>query len=377
MQDSTGVCRVIAPMKVRPWACYKLACWIKTAEIQGADLRLAAIGKNGRNLSFHEKHLESNKEWTEYDVVFNSLECPEISLYIGVWGPFKGKFWIDDARIEEVSLVNIIRRDACPFRITSDDGKATYEEGKDYQQVRDEKLGKDPYDGGEYHFHHEGAKIRLTEKSRINDGEKLSVSWYHPVLINDEQVGCSLSDPKVFTILEDQAKRVNNLLHPRTFFMSHDEIRIGGWDLYAQKSGKTPGQLLAENAKHCVEILRTLNPKCRIVVWSDMFDPYHNAVTNYYLVNGSLKGSWEGLPKDVLIANWNSGKAAESLKWFVDRGYEQVIAGYYDGDISNLQHWNKAAKGISGVNGFMYTTWQQKYTHLEEYGKALRMGSGE
>ena len=52
-----------------------------------------------------------------------------------------------------------------------------------------------------------------------------------------------------------------------------------------------------------------------------MFDPHHNAVDKYYLVNGSLKGSWEGLARDVIIANWNGDKAAESLKFFADRGH--------------------------------------------------------
>jgi len=29
-------------------------------------------------------------------------------------------------------------------------------------------------------------------------------------------------------------------------------------------------------------------------VWSDMFDPLHNAVDHYYAVKGSLKDSWKG-----------------------------------------------------------------------------------
>ena len=114
--------------------------------------------------------------------------------------------------------------------------------------------------------------------------------------------------------------------------MSHDEIRVANWCLACQSRKRTPGQLLAENARRCTSILKAVNPQARIVVWSDMFDPHHNAVDNYYLVNGSLKGSWEGLAHDVVIANWNGGKAAESLKFFADRGHPQIIAGYYDGD---------------------------------------------
>ncbi len=104
-----------------------------------------------------------------------------------------------------------------------------------------------------------------------------------------------------------------------------------------------------------------------------MFDPHHNAVDNYYLVNGSLKGSWDGLSRDVIIANWNSGKASESLKFFAGRGHRQVIAGYYDADdLSNFRAWDAAARGVSGVFGFMYTTWQSKYNLLEKYGHAMR-----
>jgi hypothetical protein len=94
-------------------------------------------------------------------------------------------------------------------------------------------------------------------------------------------------------------------------------------------------------------------------------------VDKYYLVNGPLTGSWEGLSKDVVIANWNGGKAAESLKFFAGRGHTQVIAGYYDGDIRNVRKWDAAAAGVPGVTGFMYTTWKANYAQLEEYVKAL------
>jgi hypothetical protein len=190
-------------------------------------------------------------------------------------------------------------------------------------------------------------------------------------LVHGEQVACSLLAPKVFELLADQAKRVNDLLHPKTLFMSHDEIRVAGWDETATKSGLTPGGQLAENARRCVKIIKDVDPAARVVVWSDMFDPNHNAVDHYYLVNGSWKGSWEGLPKDVVVANWNGGKAAASLKFFADRGHPQVIAGYYDGDLSNFRKWDAAARGVPGVRGFMYTTWAHNFGLLEAYGKAI------
>src|SRR5262249_46653603 len=149
------------------------------------------------------------------------------------------------------------------------------------------------------------------------------------------QVACCLGEEKVYDLLRDQAKRVNELFRPKTFFMSHDELRVAGWCRAC--GGKPPGQMLADNVRRCVAILKEVSPGAPVAVWSDMFDPHHNAVDGYYLVNGSLKGSWEGLPREVVIANWNGGKAAESLKWFADRGHAQVIAGYYDGDLSNFR----------------------------------------
>jgi hypothetical protein len=158
--------------------------------------------------------------------------------------------------------------------------------------------------------------------------------------------------------------------------MSHDEIRVANWCKACRDRKLSPGQLLAENVRQCTRILKSVNPRARIVVWSDMFDPHHNAVDTYYLVNGSLKGSWEGLPRDVIIANWNSGKARESLNFFAGRGHRQIIAGYYDvDDLGNFQLWDAAAQGVKGIEGFMYTTWAARYGLLERYAEAMRGGS--
>jgi hypothetical protein len=109
-----------------------------------------------------------------------------------------------------------------------------------------------------------------------------------------------------------------------------------------------PGRLLADNVRRCVALVKEVNPKARLVIWSDMFDPNHNAVERYYLVNGPLTGSWEGLPREVIVANWNGGKRSESLRWFAGRGHEQVIAGYYDDGLEDFRRWDEAARGVSG-----------------------------
>ena len=109
-----------------------------------------------------------------------------------------------------------------------------------------------------------------------------------------------------------------------------------------------------------------------IYVWNDMFDPYHNAVKDYYLVRGDLKGSWEGLPKEVVIVNWYFGAREKNLPFFADRGHRQVVAGYYDGPVEQAREWMKSAAKVKGVVGVMYTTWVHNYDHLEEFAKIVR-----
>jgi hypothetical protein len=117
-----------------------------------------------------------------------------------------------------------------------------------------------------------------------------------------------------------------------------------------------------------------LVPDAEVIDWNDMFDPYHNAVDKYYLVGSTLEKSWDGLDKSMIIANWSSGKAAESLKFFAARGNRQVIAGYYDADDvkAEVAHWSDAAHSVAGVRGFMYTTWRNDYKNLEKYAEAVR-----
>jgi hypothetical protein len=364
-------CRLTQKVKVRPHAAYRFSAWIKTKDFKADQFKLMALGKNGRGLTFHEARLKPTQDWAEFVVPFNSLDSEEVTLFVGQWGNKAGTMWIDDLKFEEIPLVNVLRRPGCPLVVTSADGKTTFEEGKDFEPVRDPKLGVEPY-AGVFSFKHAGPSIRLTAESRIKDGDRLHASWYHPVQVHGEQMTCCLSEPKVYERLRDQAKRVHQLLKPKTYMMSHDEIRVANWCKACQATGKAPGEQLADNVRRCVEIIKEIDPKAKVLVWNDMFDPNHNAVDNYYLVNGSWRDSWKGLPAEVGIMNWNGGKAENSLKFFAERGHTQIIAGYYDspGD-ANFKKWTEASRGVPNVTGFLYTTWQHKYADLEAYGKRM------
>jgi len=205
----------------------------------------------------------------------------------------------------------------------------------------------------------------------VPDGELLKVSYYHTHVIYDGQVGACVEEPAFQEILRDQAVRLPALWGSRSHLMAHDEWRIMGWDESCVKSKLTPGGIAAKNVRFCSGLLEKSAPGGRILVWNDMFDPHHNAVKDYYLVNGTLAGSWEGLAPAVQIMNWNHGKRDESLAFFAGRGHSQVIAGFYDERLANVSSWLVSAAKVKNVKGFMYTTWRNDYSNLEAVAKIL------
>ena len=139
-------------------------------------------------------------------------------------------------------------------------------------------------------------------------------------------------------------------------------------------------QAPAAAAKTPLELLQTMKAQNQTLLekqTATMFDPNHNAVSGpYYLVNGDLRGSWEGLPKEVIVLPWYFSKRSESLAFFAGRGHHQVIAGYYDEQPERVKDWLDAAgKFPDSVLGVMYTTWQNRYGDLEKFATVIDANS--
>lgn len=359
--------RVSRVLKVQPWRQYHASVWIKTAGYKASETKMFAMGADGRPLSHSNLGVKPDQDWTQHHVIFNSLDNTEVRFYCGAWGGKAGKLWLDDAQVEETALVNMVRRAACPLVVQAD-GKPLAE-GTDFAELRDPKLGMVPY-AGQFDVWHEPPKLTIPAGSKLANGAKLEVSFYHTALVYDHQVTCCLGDPGVFDVIGKQVALVEQHFTPKTYFLSHDEIRVGNWCPGCRREGQTAGQLLAENMRKCVAVIHKINPKARLCVWSDMFDPAHNAVKNFYLTDGDLAGAWEGLPKEMTIVNWNHEKAAKSLPFFAERGHAQVLAGYYDADPKSIAGWLDQGQGLSGVTGAMYTTWTGNFDHLETFAES-------
>ena len=209
----------------------------------------------------------------------------------------------------------------------------------------------------------------------------MRISYYHASIIQAEQVDCCMSDPKVYDIIDWQIQQVKKAMSPSGYFMSHDEIRQQGSDFACRQSKLTPGRILADNVKRCTEIIRKHEKDKPIFVWSDMFDPTHNAkkAGRYYLVEGDgpWYESWKGLPRDVIVVTWQSNPKTrgESLKHFADLGNRQILAGYYDHDVTAITGWLADAAKVKGVEGVMYTTWRHDYSDLEKFAEEVAKSS--
>ena len=133
------------------------------------------------------------------------------------------------------------------------------------------------------------------------------------------------------------------------------------------------GRILGDCLTRQVAIIREANPKAEIAVWSDMLDPNHNGRKNpYYLVRGDFDGSWNHIPKDMIIAVWGQKVRPASFEHFSGLGFRTLGAAYYDtDDLADVPAWIEIMQKTKGSTGMMYTTWLDKYKLLPDFARLL------
>ena len=257
--------------------------------------------------------------------------------------------------------MNVVRRQGTPVRVRGEQSGTVYEEGRDFDPILDPKM--------DFRFDHDSPSIKLLPGTRIRDGEKLRVDYYHGTTIYRDQVAACMSDPKVMEIWRKQFPLVEKHVAPKTYLLALDEVRVGGFCESCRRRNKSMAAMLGEYATDLHSLIRQVNPKAEIFVWSDMFDPNHNSRPKYYLVDGDFTGSWEYLPKDMQIACWYFEKRRLSLDHFSKLGFKTLAGAYYDADdLKNPEGWLEALDQTPGAVGIMYTTWQNKYKLLGAFG---------
>ena len=379
--NDNGNGRVFQRVAVKPWRQYRIRAWMKTEHLTAGIVQIIVLANRrslqyqnlvtagAQGLAYFSGAKDLTTDWVEQSVTFNSLGNSSVIIGAGVWAAKSGTIWWDDLRVDDVPALNVLRRESLPLSVTGKNGVA-YEEGRDFDRIVDPHLGHFRWPGT-YDTRHEPPVITVPPGSRIGEGERVKLSCYHPAIFYDSQVGCTLDDPKVFDLCAGQIRSMNEVLSPDGFFMSHDEIRCAGWEPSEERNFHDSGALLAFNIRRCYEIASREGGGKPVYVWSDMFDPYHNAQKDYYLVNGSVAKSWEGLDPKVVVMKWGVPEtAARSLSFFSRRGNRLMIAAFYDGDVeTDHAQWMKGTGGAPAIDGVMYTTWKNDYSKLEEFAR--------
>jgi hypothetical protein len=358
-------------LKAQPFHHYRLSFSLVGAVDAAPSVEVTITTSSGKRTNSRSDPIKK-KGADRWHVLttFNSLEGDELKINLA-----NKTHKIEDLKIEPAGLLLFLNRASVPLTVTSEDGKTVYEAGKDFKPFEDPCLAVKPFPG-EVTIEHAPAQFDLTEGSRIKNGDKLKLSFWHTLQVGSDQVVISMAEPRVREILEQEIVNCQKVWNTNTFFLNYDEIRLAGWEPLPGGRTLKPGELLAEHFKKTYDFVRKLAPDAKLYTWSDMFTPHHNARPfsvkgYYYLVNGNWDGSWEGVPKDVTILNWYSPKP-DNIKFFADRGHAQVLCGFYDGTgteklKNNIANWKTVSSGQPNILGFMYTTWKGNYKELKEY----------
>ncbi|MGX9713421.1 hypothetical protein ACWYXJ_04060 [Janthinobacterium lividum] len=357
---------------LRPFTAYRASFWIMVKNYK-APLKVQVLddttaiplydslyplgwGSSNGAWNAAPNALGAYGEWKNITIDFNTREFGNIHFYVGAWSNAKnnepGEAWIDDMQIRETGLAHPVVRNHLEVGVRSKTTGTVYKEGLDFT-VANESLN--------------------ILNGRIPDGSQLLVSWYQQAknMMPVWTAPASACPPEYMAWQRTGYEKIKELYpSSKKFFINYDEWRIMNWDPSCQYA--SAGAYLAGTMTAMQAMLKEVNPGVELYVWNDMFDPDMNAIDKYFMVNGSLTGAAEGIHPDTVIVNWTQKNtyASEqptiplqqsSLKFFHNRNLKQVIALYYD-DLPLTDEWldnldAAEADGVTGVDGFMYTTW--------------------
>ncbi len=361
-------------LDLQPHQYYNLSVWMKTQDCSADEFRVMVLADTGnskyRAITFSSLDISTNSDWTKVEVFFNTLEYSSVVIYAGIWGAHGGTLWLDDFSIKPAGLCNVLRRKGTPLVAQSVDASKTYTEGQDFLPINDPWWDTPTESIGPYHT---PPRFQRTASSSIQNGDTVELSYYHPfAAVSDNKGNGSImvcvSEDTLYSLLDKQISSVNSLFQAKKYFMGHDEIRNMNRDAACLNRHMSPAQLLAENMHKCDSLISKSAPASRRFMWSDMLDSLHNAVNNYYLINGDLRGVWDLAPKSITMMNWNAGKMNPSLEFFARKGYKQMTAPFFTAGSSNgALNWRIAQDDVSELQGMMYTTWTNEYRYLKNF----------
>jgi hypothetical protein len=380
--------RIFTKFSVKPWHQYTVRVWVKTQSLSAGGVYVLVRDATGAQaLTSQQLSLPTadgsdrqgftsanglSVDWTEMKLAFNSQDKTTVDLGLTVFGGTAGSIWWDDVRIDDTPTMNWLVRSDLPRAAKAADGSAL-RLGTDLAEPLDPQLGQLGYPG-RYGNYHTPSYPAVLNPARLREGDTVLLSGYHTLVTMNAQVGCSWNNPQVIAKMRSVHQALQNEFKPDGYLLNYDEIRTGGFEP-ADRAFANSGAALAASIQKAYRDLDEVAPGVAHYFWSDMVDPSHNARANFEQVANTLNGSWLTLDssKVVILTWWERDKintvGRESLKFFAERRFQQVIGAFYDENVqTNFTSWQEAAKGLPGISGSMYTTYQRDYSQIEAFG---------
>jgi len=189
--------RIVQTLTVKPFREYHISVQVKATNFVVAPL-VEVIGSDGLVLNYNNLGVQPTQGWTTHHAVFNSLTNTTVNVYFGVWGGTTGSLWWDNAVIEEVAFLNLVRRPGAPLSVNAEGG-APLVEGTDFNMLTDPLMGTVPY-AGVYDVYHIPPQLHILAPGLTN-GTQLRASWSHAVTVYDGQANICVSEPATLNLL--------------------------------------------------------------------------------------------------------------------------------------------------------------------------------
>lgn len=356
--DPHGHGRICQQVAVKPGRAYRFTFKLKTEAVGPLSGLKAMVLADGRSLTSLQPDIKSTQDWTTVNLDFINANATEVMLYAGIWEGKEGRFWIDDMRFYEFGDLNdIVRCAGTPLTLKSRDREMSFVEGRDFKEIRCLRQ-----------LEH----ISIPPGSAIKEGENLELNCYKiPAVMHSwgRQESLCMSNPALYDCWRAEVQKLHQVIKFKRFLLAMDEIRNGGGCLTCRDSGLSMAQILGNCVTQQQALFKAIDPEIEVMIWSDMFDPAHNAVNNYYGVVGDFTGSWKYIPVDMTVVCWYHKIRDQSLAFFSGLGFRTCGAAYYDAaDLTGSKEWLTSLKKTPRAQGIMYTTWERKYQLLPAFG---------
>jgi hypothetical protein len=236
--------------------------------------------------------------------------------------------------------------------------------GKAYAQGTDFDINEYPLDSHNF-------LVTINNHGHIRENSRLKVSYYRSYVMGHDQVCACMAAPEIYEIWKREIGLIEQLLHPKAYFLSMDEIRQGGYcDLCSKED---MASLLGRCITNQYKIINYISPNAKVYLWGDMLDPNMGATSYYCMTRGGFSNSWQYVPKEIIPVVWDYNNRDKSLSHFKKTGFIPMVSIRVDENVSTdrFNAWKKSLNSSNNKPAIMYTTWHHDYSHFKIFGETF------